>query len=440
MSDTKSLACIILAAGQGKRMKSSLPKALHCIAGRPAIGWLLESVAALDPEKIIIVASPEGRDAVSKAAAHCETVIQEQARGTGDAVRAALPALEGFSGDVLILMGDMPLISTTTLRALIDERYKDSKTGLAVLGAEFSPPPAFGRLVLTNDGAVEKIIEDKDCSAAERNIKLCNTGAFCVDGMELPQWIAQLDDKNAQQEFYITDLPAIAARDGVKTHVHVTHNHDEVQGVNSRADLAVLEHAVQKKLRMMAMENGATLIDPDSVYFSWDTQLGRDVVIEPQVFFGPGVRAFSHLEGAIIGENAAIGPFARIRPQSEIGDHVTVGNFIEVNRTYMKAGSKAKHVSYLGDASIGEKANIGAGTVIANYDGFAKHNTTIGAGAFIGTNSTLVAPLSVGEGALVAAGSTITKDVPADALAVAREKAIIRDGWAAARRNKKKAS
>lgn len=411
------------------------------------IGWLLDSIKPLNPEKVIVVTAPDC-PAVAEAVNPYETAIQQKALGTGDAVKAALPALEGFKGDVLILLGDMPLIDTATLQALIDARYKDTKTGLSVLGVEFETPPAFGRLVLGPDGALAKIVEDRDCSADERSIKLCNTGAFCVDGLELPGWVERISNNNAQNEFYITDLVSIAAQDGVKAHAYITRDHDSVRGVNSRADLAALEAIVQGRLRTQAMENGATLLDPASVYFSWDTVLGSDVVVEPNVFFGPGVMvgnetricAYSHIEGASIGTGCSVGPFARVRPKSSLGNKVTIGNFIEVNRSRMEDGSKAKHVSYLGDAAIGSKTNIGAGTVIANYDGYAKHKTIIGEGVFIGTNTTLVAPLTIGDGALVAAGSTITKDVPADALAVAREKAMIKDGWAAARRAKKKAS
>ncbi|HEY8191850.1 MAG TPA: NTP transferase domain-containing protein, partial [Alphaproteobacteria bacterium] len=275
------LTCIVLAAGQGKRMKSALPKALHPLAGRPLIGWLLETVESLSPQRIVVVTGP-GMDDLREAVQPHETVMQDKPLGTGDAVKAALPALKNFTGDVLILLGDMPLISAHTLRALIAARHKESlTTGLSVLGAEFDPPPAFGRLMLDTHGVLEKIVEDKDCAAAERSIKLCNTGAFCVDGAKLGGWLGKIGNNNAQKEFYITDLVEIAAREGMNSHVHVTRDHAEVQGVNSRIDLAVLEDNVQQGLRVRAMENGATLIDPASVYFSWDTKTGRDIVIEP---------------------------------------------------------------------------------------------------------------------------------------------------------------
>ncbi len=444
MGDHKSLAVVILAAGQGTRMKSSLPKALHKLAGRPLIAYLIETAESLSPDKIIVVTAPDA-EALRDAVAPHDTVIQQEPRGTGDAVKAALPLLAGFNGDVLILLGDMPLISEQTLRALIAERYKDTKTGLSVLGAELDPPPAFGRLVLDDRGALARIVEDKDCSAAERAITLCNTGAFCVDGLELPGWLERLETGNAQGEYYITDIVGLAAKDGIKTHAFITRDNDEVRGINSRADLAALEAIVQQKLRAQVLTSGTTLIDPDSVFLSWDTALGRDVVIEPHVFFGPGVRvgdnvtirAFSHIEGAAIEAGAQIGPFARIRPRSRVGENAVIGNFIEVNRSTVGPGAKAKHVTYLGDTTVGEKANIGAGTIVANYDGYEKHDTQIGAQAFIGSNVTIVAPVSVGTGAIVAAGSTITYDVPEDALAIARIEGDIRPGWAHERRSKK---
>ncbi len=443
----KPLACIILAAGQGKRMKSSLPKVLHPLAGRPMINWLLESIAPLNPEKIIVVTSPQGQKVADAVAPHM-TAIQEQARGTGDAVASALPQLEGFDGDVLILLGDMPLIATQTLQGLIEARYHDDKTGLAVLGVEFDVPPAFGRLVLGADGALERIVEDKDCTDDERNIKLCNSGAFCVDGRALPGWVARIGNDNAQNEYYITDLVEIAAADGVKTRTCITRNIDEVRGVNSRSDLAALEHIMQQQLRSKAMDGGATLLDPASTYFSFDTKIGKDVTIEPNVFFGPGVtlgdnvhiRAFSHLEGADVKCGAIIGPFARLRPGADIGENSKIGNFVEIKNATLGEGVKASHLGYIGDADVGAGVNFSCGAITVNYDGTNKHRTTIGANAMIGSNVNLVAPVEIGDGAYIAAGSTIAKNVPPDALAVAREKPFIKEGWAAARRNKQKAS
>lgn len=438
------LACIILAAGQGKRMKSARPKVMHELAGRPLVGWLLETVQSLTPEKIVVVTG-SGMDDLRDAVSGCDVAVQKTAQGTGDAVKAALPALKKFSGDVLILLGDMPLIGAETLKALVAARHKNDLTKISVLGVEFENPPAFGRLVLDKKGGLKKIVEDRDCSKAERNIRLCNTGAFCVDGSRLSGWVAKIKNNNAQKEFYITDLVEIAVADGAQAHVHVAHNHDEVRGVNSRADLAALERVVQGRLRMAAMENGATLLDPDTVYFSWDTKLGRDVVVEPNVFFGAGVgiadnvhiKAFSHLEGACVAAGASIGPQARLRPGSVIGAGAKIGNFVEVKNSTLGAGVKAAHLAYIGDAEIGDDVNFSCGAITVNYDGVKKHKTVVGAGAMVGSNVNLVAPVVIGDGAYIAAGSTITKDVPADALAVAREKPFIKEGWAAGKRKKK---
>lgn len=444
MSARDSLAVVILAAGMGTRMKSTRPKVMHPLAGRPLIHWLLETVEDLSPEKTVVVVGP-GMDDLTNAVKPHTAVIQKDRRGTGDAVRAALPALEGFKGDVLILLGDMPLITLGTLEKLIETRRANEKFGLSVLGAEYDDPPAFGRLIQNIDGTLEKIVEHRDATDEEREIRLCNTGAFCVRADKLAGWVAKIGTNNAQKEYYITDLPVIAAADGFKTAVCVTQNEGEVYGVNSREDLAALEMMVQDELRAAAMENGATLMDPDSVYFSFDTELGQDVTVEPHVFFGPGVsvadnvtiHAFSHLEGVQVDSGAAIGPYARLRVGSKIGADVTIGNFIEVNRTEMKPGAKAKHLGYLGDAVIGEKSNIGAGTVIANYDGFDKNPTTLGKGVFIGSNATLIAPLTIGEGAIVAGGSTITDNIAPNALGLAREKQMVRDGWAEEFRKRK---
>lgn len=440
----KKLTCVILAGGQGKRMKSALPKSMHQLAGRPMLGWLLESVEALDPHRVVIVAAPDTAARLKEVAGEHPVMTQARPLGTADAVKAALPALKGFKGDVLILLGDMPLISPATLRALIKARYTDKDTVMSVLGAEYDPPPAFGRLMLGPHHTLTRIVEDKDCTPIERHTKLCNTGAFCVDGGVLPGLLSRVKNKNAQKEFYITDLPEIAAQDDMLTHIHVTRDLDEVRGVNTRADLAALESIVQNRMRRQAMDNGATLIDPASVFFSHDTKLGRDVVIDPQVFFGPGVkigdhvhiRAFSHLEGAHVKEGAVIGPFARLRPGTKIGAHGRIGNFVEIKNATLDEGVKANHLAYIGDADLGAHVNFSCGAITANYDGFKKHKTVIGAGAMIGSNVNLVAPVSVGRGAYIAAGSTITKDVPADALAVAREKPVTVPGWAARKRKK----
>lgn len=443
MADTP-LACIILAAGQGKRMKSALPKVMHEIAGQPMIKWILQSVENLSPEKIIVVTAPDGLSVAQSVAPH-STIVQQKAQGTADAVKAALPLLEGFKGNVLVLLGDMPLLSAGMMQSLIETRQHGKDTGIAVLGVEYKNPPAFGRLVMNQDGTLNRIVEDRDATPEERNIRLCNTGAFCIDGSKLSNWIGRVTNQNAQNEYYITDLPQIASHDGVKTRVCVLYDEEEVLGVNSRNDLAVVEQAVQKRLRRKAMENGATLIDPNTVFFAWDTKLGRDVVIEPNVVFGPGVviadnvtiHAFSHIEGAKIDSFCTIGPFARLRPGSHLQGKVKIGNFVEVKNSLLHTGVKASHLAYIGDAEIGAGTNFSCGAITVNYDGFEKHKTIIGENVMIGSNVSLVAPITVEHGAYVAAGSTVTKDIPADSLIVERAEPRVIAGWAAGFRKKK---
>lgn len=424
-------------------MRSIMPKVMHPLAGRPMIQWLIDSVQTLKPERIIVVTAP-GMDDVKKAVAPHDIAIQTIAQGTGDAVKSALPLLKDFTGDVLILLGDMPLIRPETLRALRILRH-DRGAGLTVLGADFDPPPAFGRLMLDGSGALLRIVEDRDCTAEEKKITLCNIGAFCVNGEYLAKWVNRIGNKNAQGEFYITDLPAIAASDSQKTFIHKVADLDEVRGVNSRADLAAMETIVQQNLRQAAMDNGATLTDPSSVFFSYDTQLGKDVLIEPNVFFGPGVKiednitihAFSHLEKSIVRKGAHIGPFARLRPGADIGANSKIGNFVEVKNSILAEGVKAGHLAYIGDADVGAHVNFSCGAITVNYDGVNKHRTTIGADVMVGSNVNLVAPVTIGDGAYVAAGSTITKNIPANALAVARALPKLIEGWALRKTRKK---
>lgn len=439
----RPLACVILTAGVGKRMKSATPKVMHEIAGQPMIKWLLQSVGELSPEKIVVVTAPDAISVAQAVKPHL-TVVQQKPLGTADAVKAALPMLDGFAGDVLVLLGDMPLLSAAMMQSLIETRDQPG-TGIAVLGVEYKNPPAFGRLILNADKTLNRIVEDKDASAEERQIKLCNTGAFCLDGAKLAAWLAQVENKNAQGEFYITDLPAIAAREGSKTRICLLGDAEEVLGVNGRADLAVVERAAQRRLRKRAMENGATLHDPDTVFFAWDTKAGRDVVIGPHVVFGPGVviadgvtiLAFCHIEGARIDGGCTVGPFARLRPGTHLWPRVKIGNFVEVKNANLHEGVKANHLAYIGDAEIGAGANFSCGAITVNYDGFDKHKTVIGENAMIGSNVSLVAPVTVGHGAFIAAGSTITKDVAPDALAIERAEVKNIEGWAAGYREKK---
>lgn len=439
MITMNDLHCIILAAGKGTRMKSDKPKAMAQLANQPLIKHVLDTCIELAPKTIITVIA-EGMDDVVKVVSPHPTAIQKQQLGTADAVKAALPALNGVSGHIMVLLSDVPLVSAGTLRAL-HEAAKD--TGLAVLAMDLPDPTGYGR-VITEDNYVSAIVEDRDCTPEQAETNLVNAGIFCIDAKKAAGWINAIGTDNAQKEYYLTDIVKIATSQGVRCEYVVGDEH-ELRGINSRSQLAEAEGELQNFLRAKAMHEGATLIDPMATYFSMDTKLGRDTVIEPGVFFGPGVtigdnvtiHAFSYLEGVTVEDGASIGPFARIRPKSHIGAGATVGNFCEVNRSTLQKGAKSKHLSYLGDADIGEKANIGAGTVIANYDGFDKQETRIGKGVFIGSNSTLVAPMNVGDGAYVGAGSTVTMDVPQDSLLLGRSRSVLRDGWAAEYRTKK---
>lgn len=434
------LACVILAAGQGSRMKSSKPKVLHEIAGKPMISHVIGACEALDPEHIIVVIAP-GMDDVAAACAPHKTVIQEQQNGTGDAAAAAKSALEGFDGNVLILIGDAPLIKTETLAALAGA---SEASGLAVLGMDVDDPHGYGRLITDEDWSVTAIVEDRDCSDEQRFISLCNAGDFCVSSRHLFDWLSALENDNDQGEYYLTDIVKIAASKGIKCGLHVAEP-SETLGVNSRAQLAEAEWTMQNRLRLAAMENGVTMIDPETVYLSADTQFGQDVVIEPNVFFGSGVtvgnsvtiHASTHLADTRLADNVEVGPFARLRGNAQLDEGAVIGNFVEVKKSHFHAGAKAKHLAYIGDATVGQKTNISAGVITVNYDGFDKHHTTIGSGVMVGCNTALVAPVTIGDGAYIAAGSAITKDVAQDALAVARNRPIIREGWAVSYRDKK---
>lgn len=446
MSNTKPLAIVILAAGVGSRMKSDLPKVMHRLAGRPMINWLLETAESLNPDKIIVVVGPD-MPALERASAPHKTVIQQVRNGTGGALICAMPHLKNFKGDVLVLLGDAPLISKRTLQALIRARGNELLTGLSVLGVERADPHGYGRLVIDSRKLLEKIVEEKDANPKEKKITLVNTGAFCLNGERLSGWLEQLGNKNAQGEFYITDLPAIAARKSYATRVHITTDEAEVQGCNTRADLAMLEATMQMRLRMAALAGGVTILDPASVYLSYDTHLGRDTVVEPNVFFGPGVtvdsdvhiKAFSHLEGVRVRRGAVIGPFARLRPETDIGEDARVGNFVEIKKSTIGKRSKINHLAYVGDCTMGDDVNFSAGAITVNFDGFQKHETHIGKGVMVGSNVNLVAPVTIDDGAFIAAGSTITENVPADALSISRDVGKIREGWAAEYRKRKEA-
>ena len=434
---TEALAALVLAAGKGSRLKSAKPKVLHEVANKPMIRHVLDVATTLAPERLIVVVAP-GMDEVAKAAPEAEIAVQATQRGTGDAVAAARKQLNNFAGDVLVLYGDTPLVTPATLSRLRAERWRQ-KAAVAVIGMRPEEPGPYGRLILGADGSLEAIVETRDATDAQRRIGLCNSGVMAIDGKELFPLIDAITTSNSQAEYYLTDIVAIARRRGLAC-AAIEAEAEELMGVNSRAELALAEAAMQRRLRAAAMEAGVTFTAPETVFMSADTRIGRDSVVGPFVVFGPGVSvgeavaipAFCHLLGAKIGDHASIGPFARLRPGAALGNHVHIGNFVEVKNARLADGVKANHLSYLGDASIGAKSNIGAGTITCNYDGIDKHRTEIGENVFIGTNTSLVAPVKVGDGAIVAAGSVITEDVPKDALALGRARQVTNKARASA--------
>jgi bifunctional UDP-N-acetylglucosamine pyrophosphorylase/glucosamine-1-phosphate N-acetyltransferase len=421
---------IILAAGLGTRMKSALPKTLHKLAGRSMLRHLLASCEPVF-DRIVVVLGPD-MDAVRKEAAFHACVVQHERLGTA---HAAMQAIEHFGdGQVAVLYADNPLIRTDTLRRLLDSH---TPRGLSLLAFRPGDAAKYGRVITGADGFVERIVEYADASPAERAVDLCNAGVLCAGSAEMRGWLKAVRNDNAKAEYYLTDVVALA-RAGGRPVSAVEAPADELAGVNSRGELSRAEAVLQGWMRDAAMEAGVTMIDPSSVFLSADTKLSNDVTIEPNVFFGPGVtvasnviiRAFSHIEGADIGTGSIIGPFARLRPGAKLDQDVHVGNFVEVKASHLAAGVKANHLSYIGDASVGTKTNIGAGTITCNYDGTNKHCTTIGANVFVGSDVALVAPVSVGDGAILAAGSVITENVEADALAVARGRQVQKPGRA----------
>jgi bifunctional UDP-N-acetylglucosamine pyrophosphorylase/glucosamine-1-phosphate N-acetyltransferase len=438
MTDTRRFAVVILAAGQGTRMRSDTHKVLHPIASRPLLLHLLDRVDALGADRRVVVVGKD-REQVETALAGREVAIalQSQQKGTGHAVQQAESALSGYDGPVLVLYGDTPFVEAGTLRRMIDRLNGDGGPGIVVLASRPEDPLKYGRIILGQGDRIAKMVEYKDATEEERAVRLCNSGMMAVRAADLFRWLGKVGNDNAAGEYYLPDIVSVAAAEGREA-VVIEGDPYEAAGVNSRAELAHLELEWQRRRREQVLDEGATLIDPESVWFAYDTKLGRDVTVEPHVVFGPGVavadgatiHAFSHIEGAIIGAKASIGPFARIRPGSRLAERSKVGNFVELKKAELGEGAKVNHLSYVGDASIGAKANIGAGTITCNYDGFGKYRTEIGAGAFIGSNSALVAPVTIGERAIVGAGSVITKDVEADSLAVERseQKGIV--GWA----------
>jgi bifunctional UDP-N-acetylglucosamine pyrophosphorylase / glucosamine-1-phosphate N-acetyltransferase len=438
VTSPRPIAAIILAAGQGTRMKSDLHKVLHPIAGRPMLLHLIASVGELAPQRTLVVVGAR-REQVEAAVAPvgAEIVHQAEQLGTGHAVAQAEDALGGFAGDVLILYGDAPLVTAATMRRMIERLHAPDRPACVVLGFRPPDPGAYGRVIADRDGRMVKIVEFKDASPEERAETLCNSGLMAVRNEDLFALLARIGNANAAGEYYLPDIVMLAVADGRVAAVIET-DAAEVAGVNSRAELAEVETFWQAQRRARAMAGGATLIAPETVWFAYDTEVGRDVTVEPNVVFGPGVsiadgatiHAFSHLEGAEVGPGAEIGPYARLRPGTVIGERAKVGNFVETKKAVLGKGAKANHLTYLGDATVGAGANIGAGTITCNYDGFFKYRTEIGEGAFIGSNSALVAPVTIGAGAITGAGAVITRDIEPDALALVRPEQIAKPGWA----------
>jgi bifunctional UDP-N-acetylglucosamine pyrophosphorylase/glucosamine-1-phosphate N-acetyltransferase len=433
---------IILAAGLGTRMKSAMPKVLHSVAGRPMVAHAAAAAVEAGAERLALVIGPEFPNTESAAASLRDLgrrlgfFVQAERLGTAHAVLAAREAIAGFQGDAVIQYGDTPLLRGGTLNRL--RAALDGGADLAVLGFEAADPFGYGRLVLDEGGGLAAIREEKDATAAERAIRLCNSGVMAWRAERMLPILDAIRNANAKGEYYLTDAVEIARSRGITVAV-VTCPEEEVLGVNDRAQLAVAERVMQQRLRLAAMQNGATLIAPETVTLAFDTRLGRDVIIEPNVFFGPGVvvednvhiKANCHLEQAHVHAGAIVGPFARLRPGTEIGPDVRIGNFVEVKQATIEAGSKVNHLAYIGDARVGPDANIGAGTIVCNYDGFNKHFTEIGAGAFVGSNSALVAPVKIGDGAYIGTGSVVTRDIEANALALERSELKQMPGWAA---------
>lgn len=437
-SHRRSLA-VILAAGEGTRMKSAVPKVLHPIAGRSLVAHVIDAVSRAGADRVAVVVGP-GRDDVAAEARRIRPdvviAVQEERRGTGHAVLAARATIvEGFD-DVVVVFGDTPLVEPETLRRM--RAGVGEGAAVVALGFEAADPTGYGRFILEGDRLVA-IREHKDATPQERQVRLCNAGLMALDGRQALDVLDAIGNDNAAREYYLTDAVAVAAARGLRASA-LTAPESEVMGINDRVQLAQAEAILQVRLRERAMRSGVTLVAPETVFLSHDTKLSADVVVEPHVMFGPGVEvegpavihAFSHLEGARVAAGASVGPFARLRPGAVLGTQAKVGNFVEIKNADLGSGAKVSHLTYVGDASVGAGANLGAGTITCNYDGFGKYRTVIGDNAFIGSNSALVAPVTIGAGAFVGSGSVVTEDVPADALALARGRQVNRQGWAVA--------
>ncbi|HEX8232011.1 MAG TPA: bifunctional UDP-N-acetylglucosamine diphosphorylase/glucosamine-1-phosphate N-acetyltransferase GlmU [Caulobacteraceae bacterium] len=442
-----SRAAVILAAGQGTRMKAPTPKVLHPVGHRTMLDRAVDTTEALGCERVVVVVgahSPRVGERVRARLGEAAVAVQDPPLGTGHAVLAAKAALEGFEGDVVVTYADCPLLSPEDIAPLFELRATGAD--LAVLGFEPAEPAAYGRLVIGPDGRLERIVEAKDASLEQLRIRACNSGVMAAPAPLLLELLGEVGNANAKGEYYLTDVIGLAGARGLVTRVAFAPE-EAVMGVNSQAELAEAEAVFQRRRRQTLMREGVRMSAPETVHLAWDTQIGAGAVIEPYVVFGPGVavkggaviRAFSHLEGAAVAAGAIVGPYARLRPGADIGEEAHIGNFVEVKKARLGPGAKANHLSYIGDGEIGAGANIGAGTIFCNYDGFNKHRTVVGEGAFIGSNTALVAPVTVGAGAMTGSGSVIVRDVPEDALALARAAQTDKPGWARAFRERMRA-
>lgn len=438
-------AAIILAAGLGTRMKSDVPKVLHAVGGKPMVDWAIDAAIAAGVDRLVVVTSPKTPLAAAHVSARLgdgATAVQDPPLGTGHAVQCAKAQLADFDGDVVILYGDCPLIEAETVRAAFAAR--EAGAGLVVVGFEAANPTGYGRLIVDDHGVLARIVEHKEATPGELAVRLCNSGVMCADRAVLFSLLSMVKNDNAKGEFYLTDVVGLARSSGFVARV-VSVPEADVLGVNSRMELAQAEALFQARRRAAFMLNGVTMIDPDTVYLRHDTEIEPDVTLEPNVVFGPGVtvrtgaviKAFCHLEGCDIGPGATVGPFARLRPGARLEAGVKIGNFVEIKNARFGAGAQASHLAYVGDADVGARANIGCGVITCNYDGFDKYKTIIGEDAFIGSDTALVAPVQIGARAFTGSGSVITRDVPEDALAVARGRQRDIPGWAATFRQRK---
>jgi bifunctional UDP-N-acetylglucosamine pyrophosphorylase/glucosamine-1-phosphate N-acetyltransferase len=436
-------AAVILAAGQGTRMKSPLPKVLHPVGGRSMMDRAIDAAEGAGCDRVIVVVgthSPKVREAAVKRVGEGNIAVQDPPMGTGHAVNAARDLLKDFDGTVIVSYADTPLVSAAVLKPVFELA---EKADLAVMGFDAADPGAYGRLVMRGDD-LDAIVEAREATPQQRAITACNSGIVACRAELMFSLLADVKNENSKGEYYLTDIVGLARDRGLQPKVTMASEND-VLGANSQAELAIAERVWQDGVRKAFMDNGVHMPAPETVFFSYDTEVAAGVVIEPNVVFAEGVsvasgaviRAFSHLEGARVGEGALIGPYARLRPGADIGKDAHIGNFVEVKNVTVGEGAKANHLSYLGDGSVGPKTNIGAGTIFCNYDVYFKYRTVIGAGAFIGSNSSLVAPVTIGDGAMTASGSVITRDIPADAMAVARGQQVEKAGWAKAFRDKK---